>query len=476
MISFSDVSFCYGEECPGDNAQIRRMTLNIQKGECALLCGKSGAGKSTVLRLINGLAPNFYEGALQGKVLVDGRNPSSTPPVERVRMFGVVFQDPRSQFFMNSVQDEIAFSAENIGLAPALIREKVRESAALLGAEHLLERTVDALSAGQKQRVAIAAAVVLSPKVLILDEPISNLDADGIRAFIDILKKIKKCGTTIVISEHRLHSFVSIADTFLHIEDGALAHRWTTADFCGMPNDEMKRFDFRYPGMTQLNIHTKKTIVGGVPLLNVSDVSYLYGKTKCGIEHISLKLVRGSVIALLGENGAGKTTLCKVLCGLLRQKSGTVTRDDHSVSCAQRRRMSCFVMQDADYQLYSDSVANELLLGRKASQRTKERAREALELFGLQKVRERHPASLSGGEKQRVVIAAAYCSNAELFVFDEPTSGMDGAGLLAMARWTDMLAQTGKTVIIITHDELLTELACDYTVQLNSTAADSIES
>ena len=138
--------------------------------------------------------------------------------------------------------------------------------------------------------------------------------------------------------------------------------------------------------------------------------------------------------------------------------------------------MSCFVMQDADYQLYSDSVANELLLGRKASQRTKERAREALELFGLQKVRERHPASLSGGEKQRVVIAAAYCSNAELFVFDEPTSGMDGAGLLAMARWTDMLAQTGKTVIIITHDELLTELACDYTVRLNSTAADSIES
>ena len=115
MISFKDVSFYYGEECPGDNAQIRRMTLNIPKGECVLLCGKSGVGKSTVLRLINGLAPNFYEGTVHGEIQVDGKKPSALPPTERGRMFGVVFQDPRSQICMNSVQDEIAFSAENIG-------------------------------------------------------------------------------------------------------------------------------------------------------------------------------------------------------------------------------------------------------------------------------------------------------------------------------------------------------------------------
>lgn len=466
MISFKDVSFYYGEECPGDNAQIRRMTLNIQKGECVLLCGKSGVGKSTILRLINGLAPNFYEGTVHGEIQVDGKEPSALPPTERVRMFGVVFQDPRSQFFMNSVQDEIAFSAENIGLNPETIQEKVQESAALLGAEHLLHRTVDALSAGQKQRIAIAAAIVLSPKILILDELISNLDEIGIRAFIAILKKIKQRGTTIIISEHRLHSFVSIADTFLHIENGALAHRWTSADFYRMQNDEMKRFGFRYPGMAQLNIHTKKTHTDSMPLLDISDITYLYPKTKCGIEHINLKILRGNVIALLGENGAGKTTLCKVLCGLLRQTSGSITRNGRSISCAQRRRMSYFVMQDADYQLYSDSVANELLLGHKDLREIKERARKALEMYGLQEIQDRHPASLSGGEKQRVVIAAAYCSDAELFVFDEPTSGMDGAGLLAIARWTDMLAQAGKTVIIITHDELLTEMVCDYTVRL----------
>ena len=145
---------------------------------------------------------------------------------------------------------------------------------------------------------------------------------------------------------------------------------------------------------------------------------------------------------------------------------GSIMLDGRELSCAQRRRISYFVMQDADYQLYSDSVINELLLGREPSQDNKRRAEEAIKLFRLQEVRNRHPASLSGGEKQRVVIAAAYCSEAQLFVFDEPTSGMDGEGLLSMAHWADMLAQAGKTVIIITHDELLADIACDYRVRL----------
>lgn len=192
---------------------------------------------------------------------------------------------------------------------------------------------------------------------------------------------------------------------------------------------------------------------------------------ECGIRNISLTFPQGSVTALTGKNGAGKTTLCKVLCGLLRQQSGCITLNGQKLSCAERRRMSYFVMQDADYQLYSDSVINELLLGRKPSQSIKNRAEEALELFRLQAVRNRHPASLSGGEKQRVVIAAAYCSEAQLFVFDEPTSGMDGEGLLSMAQWVDALAQAGKTVVIITHDELLSELACDYRIRMMAAVA-----
>ena len=487
MITFCDVSFCYGEEDAkgGTDACIDGMSFEIRAGECVVLCGRSGAGKSTVLRLIDGLAPAFYEGTLHGSVTVAGREPAAMTPEQRVRTFGVVFQDPRSQFFMNSVQDEIAFSAENIGLAPRAVQEKVREAAALLNIKALLCRTVDALSAGQKQRVAIAAALILSPDILILDEPVSNLDAEGSRILIGLLAEIKRRGTTVIISEHRLHAFLEIADSFLHIEHGRVAHRWTAAEFARLPEDELRRFGFRYPGMAELPLRRKK-IRGEeemLPALCASNVTYLYKPVRdgvnecgekdtagqepaCGIRNISLAFPHGSVTALTGENGAGKTTLCKVLCGLLRQKSGSITLDGRELSCAQRRRISYFVMQDADYQLYSDSVINELLLGREPSQDNKRRAEEALELFHLQEVRNRHPASLSGGEKQRVVIAAAYCSDAEVFVFDEPTSGMDGEGLLSMARWADILAQAGKTVIIITHDELLADIACDYRVRL----------
>ena len=522
MISFCDVSFCYGEEDAEGRMDtcIEGMSFEIRAGECVVLCGRSGAGKSTVLRLIDGLAPAFYEGTLHGSVAVAGREPAAMTPEQRVRTFGVVFQDPRSQFFMNSVQDEIAFSAENIGLEPRVVQEKVREAAALLDIEPLLCRTVDALSAGQKQRVAIAAALILSPDILILDEPVSNLDAEGCRILIGLLAEIKRRGTTVIISEHRLHAFLEIADSFLHIEHGRAVHRWTAEEFACLPEDELRRFGFRYPGMAELPLRRKKiravkaagiiagTAVSAVAVaetagaktasaekpeekmrsaLCASNVTYLYKPVRagvngcgekdrekdaaglesvCGIRNINLVFPHGSVTALTGENGVGKTTLCKVLCGLLRQKSGSITLDGRELSCAQRRRISYFVMQDADYQLYSDSIINELLLGREPSQDNKRRAEEALELFRLQAVRNRHPASLSGGEKQRVVIAAAYCSDAEVFVFDEPTSGMDGEGLLSMARWADMLAQAGKTVIIITHDELLADIACDYRVQL----------
>ena len=517
MIRFCDVSFYYGETGSADNRQeacVEGMSFDIRDGECVVLCGKSGAGKSTVLRLMSGLAPAFYEGTLHGSVLVAGREPAAMTPEQRVRTFGVVFQDPRSQFFMNSVQDEIAFSAENIGLEPIYVKEKVREAAALLNIEPLLYRTVDTLSAGQKQRVAIAAALILSPQILILDEPVSNLDADGIEILTGLLAEIKKRGTTIIISEHRLHTFLGIADSFLHIENGRAAHRWTADEFCRLQEGELRQFGFRYPGMADLSLrtnHIRATEVIGAAeraaavetstpdpavklpeaakiepdtsrsALCVSNVTYLYrngrytecrgadGSSRameCGIRNISLTLPQGSVTALIGKNGAGKTTLCKVLCGLLRQQSGSITLNGQKLSCAQRRRISYFVMQDADYQLYSDSVINELLLGQKPSQSVKERAEEAFELFRLQAVRNRHPASLSGGEKQRVVIAAAYCSKAQLFVFDEPTSGMDGEGLLSMVQWVDALAQAGKTVVIITHDELLSEMACDYRIRV----------
>ena len=361
MIKFCDVSFWYGETEAEESRQaacVEGLSFDIRDGECVVLCGRSGAGKSTVLRLINGLVPAFYEGSLHGSISVAGREPASMTPEQRVQTFGVVFQDPRSQFFMDSVQDEIAFSAENIGLEPAYVKEKVREAAVLLNIETLLYRTVDALSAGQKQRIAIAAALVLSPQILILDEPVSNLDENGIRILTGLLAEIKKQGTTIIISEHRLHAFLEIADSFLHIEKGKAAHRWTAEAFCRLQNEELRRFGFRYPGMADLSLRDTKshimeemgTAKVSQSALCVSNVTYLYRngryegggekgigrERECGIRNISLTFPQGSVTALTGENGAGKTTLCKVLCGLLRQQNGSITMKGQELSCSQR--------------------------------------------------------------------------------------------------------------------------------------------
>ena len=214
MIEFQKVCFSYKE---GDSS-IKDISFLIKPGECTILCGKSGSGKSTILRIVSGLAPVFYEGILQGKVEVDKLVPAGLESEERAKLYGVVFQDPRSQFFMNTVQDEICFAAENIGVSPNKIKEMLYEVSEFIGIRDLLSKNIDELSSGQKQKVAIASSLILQPKVLILDEPTSNLDIQGSKVLIEIIKKIKDKGISVVISEHRLDSFKEVADRFLYLE------------------------------------------------------------------------------------------------------------------------------------------------------------------------------------------------------------------------------------------------------------------
>ncbi|MDO5718613.1 MAG: ABC transporter ATP-binding protein [Tissierellia bacterium] len=464
MIRFQNLYFSYGEGNKSNKNNIKNINLQIKQGESVLLCGRSGAGKSTLLRLMNGLAPEFYEGDLEGDIFVFDKEPYRISSEEKVKLFGVVFQDPRSQFFMKKVKDEIAFASENIGLNPDIIMKNIEDISKLLQIEDLLDRNVDELSSGQKQRVAIAAAISLKPKILILDEPISNLDKEGIDAVIQILNNIKEMGTTIVISEHRIKEFSSIVDRYIHISEGMISHIWTKKEFLNISNSKMKEYGFRYPNMRieKSNAMRKNSDI----ILSVENLEYSYRRTKKGVHQISVDIPKGSIVAISGDNGAGKTTLCKILCGLISQRHGEISFDKKRLSSRQRREISYFVMQDADYQLYSDSVGNELLLGKKITEKLKEKACESLKMFKLEDYIDSHPASLSSGEKQRVIITAAYCSDAEIYVFDEPTSGMDGEGLLSISRWFQMLADSGKIVIVITHDELLKSMICDFEIKM----------
>ena len=451
MIEFQKVYFSYKD---GDSS-IKDISFSIKPGECIILCGKSGSGKSTILRAVSGLAPVFYEGTLQGEIEVDERIPAELESEERAKLFGVVFQDPRSQFFMNTVQDEICFAAENIGIPSNKIKEMLNDISAFIGIEELLSRNIDELSSGQKQKVAIASSLILQPKVLILDEPTSNLDVQGTKILIEIIKKIKKKGISIIISEHRLDSFKEVADRFLYINNGKLDETWTRNEFENLSNERLLGIGLRPKTVVKSinnNIEDDKEL-----LLDIQSLSFHYKKTNSGIDNINLKVYKGEVVSLLGNNGAGKTTLCRVISGLLREKTGTIKYKGKISNCKLRNKFCYFVMQDADYQLYSDSVSGEVALGKKVTEKLKQDLIESLNTFKLMELKDRHPASLSGGEKQRVILAAAYCSDADIYILDEPTSGMDGDGLCAIIRWVKLLSEKGKVVIIITHDLLLAE-------------------
>ena len=451
MIDFQNVYFSYKD----GELTIKDISFSINSGECVILCGRSGSGKSTILRTVSGLAPVFYEGFLQGKIEVDRQIPAELESENRAKLFGVVFQDPRSQFFMNTVQDEICFAAENIGVPPKKIKEMLHEVSNFVGIEGLLSRSIDELSSGQKQKVAIASSLILQPKVLILDEPTSNLDAQGAKTLVEIIKKIKGRGIAMIISEHRFDVFKEAADRFLYIDRGKLNKIWTREEFENLSDEKLSSLGLR-PKMVvkNSNIHVKtdKDL-----LLDIHSLSFHYKKTREGIDNINLQLYRGEVVSLLGNNGAGKTTLCKVISGLLKENSGTIEYKGKISNCNLRNKFCYFVMQDADYQLYSDSVAGEIVFGKKVTEKLKQDLIESLNTFKLMELKDRHPASLSGGEKQRVTLAAAYCSDVDIYILDEPTSGMDGDGLRAIIKWVKLLAEKGKIVIIITHDLLLAE-------------------
>lgn len=291
---------------------VRGVKLDIPAGTCTVLCGRSGDGKSTVLRLIDGLTGTFFPGERKGAVLVGGADVLDISPRQRTESMGVVMQDPRSQFFMGTVADEIAFSLENLGIDPSTTVERVREAANLCGVDGLLTEKLTELSSGQKQRVALAAAIACRPRILVLDEPTSNLDRAGSEGLVGILARLKEEGVAIVVSEHRLHRFLPVADQFVCMRSGRIAARWSAREFATLSNDDVAEFGLRHPGM---RIEKRDEPKADVPAWRLEEATYVYPSTKRGIRQVSAEFPLGAVTVVCGGNGTGKTTLAKVLAG-----------------------------------------------------------------------------------------------------------------------------------------------------------------
>lgn len=462
-ITVENLSFTYqGSE----REALKQVNLTIEKGQCVLLCGKSGCGKTTLTRFLNGLIPEYFKGTISGRCNVFGLECGKHPIENYVPVVGSVFQNPKTQYFNTDTTAELAFPCENMGMPGCEIRERIMTCAEKYGLSHLLDRSIFHLSGGEKQKIAFGAATMLEPKMLVLDEPTSNLDAGTIAGLHDMLRQMKREGVTIVLAEHRMAWVKDLVDVCYFFADGGLQEKWTGEAFRELPDAELAVRGLRATDLKpyQEKVQEKITFAKatGEVCLTLDQVTVGYQKKQpvYGVEH--LELGKGETIGLMGQNGVGKSTLTKTICGLLKPLNGELKWQGRRIAAKDLVKKSFLVMQDVNYELFCDSVREEVLFDTE----DETQCDRILKLLGLDGVAERHPMSLSGGQKQRVAIASAMVSGKELILMDEPTSGLDRFHMEQVGQLLEGLKKQGKTVLVITHDEELASGWCDRIIRL----------
>lgn len=451
----------------GDENALNDIDLTIFKGECVLLCGGSGCGKTTVTRLLNGLIPHYYEGNLSGETTVFGKNIADTAIEELAGTVSSVFQNPRSQFFCVDTTTEIAFGCENMGLPEDDIRKRVDQTVSQMQITELLDRSIFKLSGGEKQKIACAGAAAMQPDIFVLDEPTSNLDIDSIEQLKGILRIWKESDKTIVIAEHRLGWLSSLCDRVIFMENGRIKKEYDGSSFFSLDSEGLTSMGLRsfncpnhyFDGETGLYAIKESAAKENMIL---SDFYYSYGKAPA-LNMETLSIPARTVIAVTGHNGAGKSTFVKCLCGLQRGFKGKVIMNGNTYNSRKMRKMSYMVMQDVNHQLFAEMVLEEVMLG--ADESDEKNALAILKRLGIERYKDRHPMSLSGGQKQRVAIASALLANKKLLVFDEPTSGLDFKSMEATAELIRNISSE-CTVLIVTHDPELIERCCTHILHI----------
>lgn len=482
IVELENINFQYKGSKDGS---LNNINLNIEKGQTVLLCGASGSGKTSIIRLINGLIPHYYSGELEGEIRVAGHDIKKTELHELAGTVGTVFQNPRSQFFSVDTDGEIVFGPENIGLEPKEIKARLNDVVAEMNLDEILGRSIFDLSGGQKQRIACASVAALLPEIILLDEPSSNLDFDSIELLRGIIMEWKRQGKTIVISEHRLWYLKDAVDRVIYMEKGNMAREWTGEEFVALSEDEVKSYKLRpivleEELISDIRGESKTSFCNVEDAIELKDFYFSYKKHPyllfkkhfkesdgdfLNLNIPSLKIPKGKIIGLLGPNGTGKSTFLRCLCGLERDCRGQIVTEGKIIKGRDRLKTCYMVMQDVNHQLFTDSVKSEVMLSMK--DKDEKRCDEILESLGLLDYKDTHPMALSGGQKQRVAIASAIASDAEILLFDEPTSGLDYSHMEKVSELLKDLAKTGASVIVSTHDPELISECCDYVLGIN---------
>jgi energy-coupling factor transport system ATP-binding protein len=449
MIELRNVRFRYAQ-AEKDKRNVEAINLVIESGQFVVLCGKSGCGKTTLTRLMNGLIPHFFEGVLDGAVFIDGKEINRQPLAKTAHMVGSVFQNPRSQFFNVDTTSELAFGCENQGLPVTEIWKRIDEARIVFSLDDLLGRSIFELSSGEKQRIACASVYAAGPDVFVLDEPSSNLDAPSVEMIRRVLEKLKAAGKTIVVSEHRLYYLMGLADRFIYLEDGRIAGEYTPGELRAMKSEDLEHRGLRTPDLQKL---TRK-VVSMVSsrregeTIEIKNLRYRYGRN-AALDIGSLVLHPGEITAVIGHNGAGKSTFAGAFCGILKHR-GTISLNGKALGRNERIRKSYMVMQDVNHQLFTESVLDELTLN--IPEERKAGAVTILEAMGLGALADTHPLALSGGQKQRVAVAGAVSAGKKILVYDEPTSGQDYQSMIAACDLIRAASEEAILSLVITHD------------------------
>ncbi len=459
MLRFTSVTYTYPHAA---EPAVQDVSFTVAPGEAMLCTGRSGCGKSTLTRLANGLAPHVLHGVMSGEARLAGKSTLDASPAELARRVGTLFQDPERQFFALTVGDELALSLQWRGWDAERIERAVAESARLLGIGDLLEHTIFGLSEGQKQKVALASLLAARPGLLVLDEPTANLDPESTADLARTLAGLKDQGIALFVVDHRLHWMRGLADKVLVLDGGRVEAEGTFSlldDAALRERHGLRAADVPDPRESLEEARPS----GDFAFFACRGLSFAYPKGAPVFEDVGLSFTPGRITALVGENGAGKTTLARLLTGLERPQSGCVMAGGEAVKPRKLASHAQVVLQNAGHQLRMRSVAAELDDAARGAVAERERpaaVRACLDDYGLAHLAERHPQSLSGGEKQRLAVACAAIRRPRMLILDEPTSGLDGENMRRMAKSMRRAAADGACLLVITHDLELMDLVC----------------
>ncbi len=488
IIEFQNVSYWYPDadnltpkvselrNSVSDKSAIKDVNLKIEEGEFILITGSSGSGKSTLCKCINGIVPKFSGGKFKGRVIVDGMDTMHNPTPEIAKHAGVVFQDPENQIVMNTVENEIAFGLENLQFPEEIIEKRIQEILEYAGISDLRYRKTCELSGGEKQRIVVASVLAMHPKILVLDEPLSQIDFESANQILQIIRRLnEELGITILIAEHRANRITEFADRIFDMDkkgyimkDEITEHPEKNSKFCArrIPTGflcQISQSEIRAESEPLGSDSGKKIEKNNNELaIEIENLSFSYSSGSEVLKNINLKIYSGESVAIIGHNGSGKTTLVKHFNGLLKPKKGSIRifgRETGNCKVEELAKIVGYVPQNPNELLFSDTVIDELNFTLR-NLNVSGNPDEILNELSLTDYRLSYPRDLSGGQRQRVAIASVAVANQKVILLDEPTRGMDPESRKRLSELLKKIQNDNRTIILATHDmELVAESA-----------------